>query len=62
LEREEELREKAGFYDDSENEDDEEMHEVQRLAMKIREKKKIMAVRLLKNYIVALAAFCKFSF
>jgi len=56
------LREKAGFYDDSENEDDEEMHEVQRLAMKIREKKKIMAVRLLKNYIVALAAFCKFSF
>jgi nucleolar GTP-binding protein len=42
LEAEEELREKAGFYLEDEEEDDEEMSQVRALASQIRDKKKIM--------------------
>ncbi|GFY47971.1 nucleolar GTP-binding protein 1, partial [Trichonephila inaurata madagascariensis] len=42
LDKEEELREAAGFYDESESEDDEEKRNVRMLARKIREKKKLL--------------------
>ncbi|GFR19587.1 nucleolar GTP-binding protein 1, partial [Trichonephila clavata] len=42
LDKEEELREAAGFYDESESEDDEEKRNISMLARKIREKKKLM--------------------
>ncbi|GFW46401.1 nucleolar GTP-binding protein 1 [Trichonephila clavipes] len=41
LDKEEELREAAGFYDESESEDDEEKRNIRMLARKIREKKKL---------------------
>uniref|UniRef100_A0A4D5R9X4 Nucleolar GTP-binding protein 1 n=1 Tax=Scolopendra viridis TaxID=118503 RepID=A0A4D5R9X4_SCOVI len=44
LEKEEELRERAGLYDNDESEEDEEMKEIRRLAKQIREKKKIMQI------------------
>ncbi|XP_064470966.1 GTP-binding protein 4-like [Ornithodoros turicata] len=44
LEAEEELREKAGFYDMPESEEDEEMQEVRKLAKKIRKKKAILKI------------------
>ncbi|XP_013783427.1 nucleolar GTP-binding protein 1-like [Limulus polyphemus] len=44
LEKEEELRTAAGFYDVSESEDDEEMKEVREMAKKIREKKGILRI------------------
>lgn len=45
LEKEEEMREKAGFYDNSDEEEDEETKNIRGLAAKIREKKKIMKVK-----------------
>lgn len=42
LEKEEELRERAGVYDSDEPSDDENMAEIRELAQKIRKKKKIM--------------------
>jgi nucleolar GTP-binding protein len=45
LEREEELREQAGYYDDTDEEEDEETSNIKQLASQIREKKKIMKVR-----------------
>ena len=42
LEKEEELREKAGVYDSGESEEDENMKEIRQLASKIRVKKKLM--------------------
>jgi len=42
LEKEEELREKAGVYDSEESEEDEGMKEIRELASKIRVKKKLM--------------------
>lgn len=42
LEKEEEIRESAGFYNDSESEDDEEMKSVRELAKRIREKKGLL--------------------
>lgn len=44
LEREEELREEAGYYDDTDEEEDEEGENIKQLASQIREKKKIMKV------------------
>lgn len=44
LEKEEELREAAGVYDISEDEEDENMMEIRGLAAEIRKKKKIMAI------------------
>lgn len=44
LEREEELRIESGIYDKEEEDDDEESKEIHRLATKIREKKKIIAI------------------
>ncbi|CAD5123844.1 DgyrCDS12150 [Dimorphilus gyrociliatus] len=44
LEKEEELREKAGLYDDDESEEDEEMKEIRQTARKIREKRKIITL------------------
>jgi len=44
LEKEEDLREKAGFYKEDSDEDDEEMAQVRELASKIREKKKILKI------------------
>ncbi|XP_035208562.1 nucleolar GTP-binding protein 1-like [Stegodyphus dumicola] len=44
LEREEAKREEAGFYDESESEDDEEMKNIRALAKKIREKKGILKI------------------
>ena len=44
LEKEETLREEAGFYNDTESEDDEEMKSIRELAKKIREKKGIMKI------------------
>merc|ERR550539_970389 len=42
LEKEEELREKAGVYDSGESEEDDNMKEIRQLASKIRVKKKLM--------------------
>ena len=42
LEKEEELREKAGVYDSEESEEDDNMKEIRQLASKIRVKKKLM--------------------
>ena len=42
LEKEEELREKAGVYDSEESEEDENMKEIREMASKIRVKKKLM--------------------
>jgi len=42
LEKEEELREKAGVYDSEESEEDDDMKEIRELASKIRVKKKLM--------------------
>ena len=42
LEKEEELREKAGVYDSEESEEDDNMKEIRDLASKIRVKKKLM--------------------
>merc|ERR1719361_2376101 len=42
LEKEEELREKAGVYDSEESEEDDNMKEIRELASKIRVKKKLM--------------------
>ncbi|KAF8764562.1 Nucleolar GTP-binding protein 1 like protein [Argiope bruennichi] len=44
LEKEEELRESAGFYDESESEDDDEKRNIRMLARKIREKKGVMKI------------------
>jgi nucleolar GTP-binding protein len=44
LEKEEDLREQAGYYDDTDEEVDEETINIQQLASQIREKKKIMKV------------------
>jgi len=44
LEKEEELREQAGYYDDTDEEEDEETINTRELASQIREKKKIMRV------------------
>ncbi len=41
LEREEELREKAGEYDSEEESEDEEMQEIRQIASQIREKRKL---------------------
>ena len=42
LEKEEEMREKAGAYDSDESEDDEDLEEIRDLASKIRIKKKLL--------------------
>jgi len=44
LEKEEELREQAGYYDDTDEEEDEDSTNIRQLAAQIREKKKIMKV------------------
>jgi len=44
LEKEEELREEAGFYVESESEDDEEMKNIRVLAKKIRERKGVLLI------------------
>jgi len=44
LEREEQLREEAGLYDDSESEEDEKMAEIRTLAQAIRDRKAILRV------------------
>lgn len=44
LEKEEELKEKAGEYDSDEESEDEEMQEIRMLAKQIREKKKLKIV------------------
>lgn len=44
LEKEEELREKAGYYDDSEEEEDETMKDIRRTASKIREKRMLITM------------------
>uniref|UniRef100_F6XTJ3 Nucleolar GTP-binding protein 1 n=1 Tax=Ciona intestinalis TaxID=7719 RepID=F6XTJ3_CIOIN len=49
LEHEEELKEKAGFYDNEEESEDEEMKEIRQMAAKIREKK---AIRLANSHLV----------
>ncbi|XP_054707253.1 GTP-binding protein 4-like [Uloborus diversus] len=45
LEKEEALREEAGFYAESESEDDEEMKSIRELAKKIREKKGVLKIQ-----------------
>jgi len=44
LEREEELREQAGYYNDSDEEEDDDERHIKKLATKIREKKKLMKI------------------
>jgi len=44
LEKEEEIRERAGYYDDSDEEEDDEVKSIRGLAAKIREKKKLMRI------------------
>ncbi|XP_060074970.1 GTP-binding protein 4-like [Ylistrum balloti] len=44
LEKEEDLREKAGYYDNESSEEDEEMKYIRRTAKKIKEKRKIMMI------------------
>jgi hypothetical protein len=56
---EEQMREKAGFYDDEESEEDENMKFIRETAKKIRVKKKLLAVsHLILQDCLLLRLFC----